>query len=144
MQCGHISVNEFICTAILVYRTGNLTIKFPSANKQNILNTKNDVSFLSATHPKHRKQISIPILNVYAPTTYQMNLNEFELSGAIFSLIFHLWCETITIYLFVKWIKWFPNHLHKNRKFEALTEQSRNRSSYLIPTTSKMESSFWR
>ena len=70
-QCGRI-----ISTAISRYRTGNLPIKFSLTNMQkSFKNTKKGVLLLSEIHHKHRKHIPIPIINVYAPTTHQMNIN---------------------------------------------------------------------
>ena len=45
---------------------------------------------------------------------------------------------TTTINSILKWIKWFPNQLHKNRKYETLTEHCRGRSWSLTSATSKM------
>ena len=63
---------------------------FPNKQAKSFKNTKKGVLFLSETHCKHRKHISISIHNVYAPTTHQMNINQFKIFGAIASLICHL------------------------------------------------------
>ena len=58
--------------------------------------------------------IPIPIVDVYAPTTKQMNIIFLTYFGTIAPLIFHISCiirghaETLTVNPFVKGINLFP------------------------------------
>ena len=84
-------------TVLLDYQAGNLTTRglekwIPLRSRRNKKNREGSL-FLPETHPRHSKHIPTTISNVYLhQQSHQTDLNQFNLCGAIASLMFNFSC----------------------------------------------------